>query len=156
MDRNLLNKRGFSLAELSLVLIISAVLIALASYSAGRIRQVALAQRALEELSAIALASARYYAECGTWPVDTADLRPKYLGAQAQGANPFGNVYLISSQGSRVSVSTVLPTGLVTNKNSGSELVIVNQGSNDLITISNSYATRTWKLKYDKKYIYHQ
>ncbi len=156
MDSDVLAKRGFSLLELSLVLMVVSVLIAVSSYSAAKIRQVALAQRAVSELNAIASVSTQYYLENGAWPVNLSDLRPKYLEANSNDLNPFGNSYTITIGSSRASVSTVLPRGLVTNKSFGSEVVVVNQGSSDLVTITKSVESRNWKLKYDKKYIYHQ
>ena len=156
MDNNVLKRRGFSLAELSLVLMLAGVFIAAAFYSAAKIRQVASGIRALEELDSIALASARYYSERGAWPVNLSDLRPSYLVQQSSDVNPFGNAYTITSNVSSVSVSTLLPKNLVTPKSFGSEVVVVNQGNNDLVSITKTPESRTWKLKYEKKYIYKQ
>ena len=156
MDNNVLKRRGFSLAELSLVLMLTGVFIAAAFYSAAKIRQVASGIRALEELDSIALASARYYSERGAWPVNLSDLRPSYLVQQSSDVNPFGNAYTIISNVSIVSVSTLLPKGLITSKSYGSEVVVVNQGNNDLVSITKSPESRIWNLKYEKKYIYKQ
>jgi len=157
MDHNVLTtRRGFSLAELSLVLMLAGVFIAAAFYSAAKIRQVSKAQRVIMELESIALASTRYYSEHGAWPVSLADLRPSYLVQGSSDSNPFGNAYTISSNTSSVSISTVLPKGLITSKSYGSEVVVVNQGNNDLVSVTKTPESRTWKLKYEKKYIYHQ
>ena len=156
MDNNVLKRRGFSLAELSLVLMLAGVFIAAAFYSAAKIRQVASGIRALEELDSIALASARYYSERGAWPVNLSDLRPSYLVQQSSDVNPFGNAYTITSNASSVSVSTLLPKALVTSKSFGSEVVVVNQGNNDLVSVTKTPESTTWKLKYEKKYIYKQ
>ena len=156
MDNNVLKRRGFSLAELSLVLMLAGVFIAAAFYSAAKIRQVASGIRALEELDSIALASARYYSERGAWPVNLSDLRPSYLVQQSSDVNPFGNAYTITSNVSSVSVSTLLPKNLVTPKSFGSEVVVVNQGNNDLVSITKTPESTTWKLKYEKKHIYKQ
>ena len=156
MDNNVLAKRGFSLVELSLVLMVASVFIAVSFYSAAKIRQVVSAQRVIEELDSIATAGTRYYSEHGAWPVNISDLRPNYLVQQSSDLNPFGNIYTITSNVSSFSVSTLLPKGLITNKSYGSEVVIVNQGNNDLVSITKSPESRTWKLKYEKKYIYKQ
>ncbi|TRZ49844.1 prepilin-type N-terminal cleavage/methylation domain-containing protein [bacterium] len=156
MDNNVLARRGFSLAELSLVLMVASVFIAASFYSAAKIRQIASAQRVMEEMDSIAVASARYYSEHGAWPTGLSDLRPSYLGQQSSDINPFGNAYTITSGVSGVSISTLLPKGLLTNKSFGSEVVVVNQGNNDLVSITKSPESRTWKLKYEKKYIYKQ
>ena len=156
MDNNILAKRGFSLAELSLVLMVISICIAVSFYSASKIRQIASAQRVIEELDAIALASTRYYSEQGAWPINISDLRPSYLVQQSSDLNPFGNIYTITSNVTSFSVSTLLPNGLITNKSYGSEVVVINQGNNDLVSITKSPESRTWKLKYEKKYIYKQ
>ena len=155
MDDNVLAKRGFSLAELSLVLIMVSVIFVASSYSAAKLRQIASAQRIIDELDAIAAASTRYYSEHGAWPMNISDLRPGYLVQQSSELNPFGNSYTISSNASSLSISTLLPNGLITNKNYGSEVVVVNQGNNDLVSITKSLETGIWSLKYAKKYIYH-
>jgi len=156
MDNNVLAKQGFSLAELSLVLMVVSVFIAASFYSAAKIRQIVSAQRVIEELDAIAAAGTRYYSEHGAWPVNLADLRPGYLVQQSSNLNPFGNAYTITSNVLTMSVSTLLPKGLVTDKSFSSEVVVINQGNNDLISITKSPESRTWKLKYEKKYIYKQ
>ncbi len=156
MDNNVLAKRGFSLAELSLVLMVASVFIAASFYFAAKIRQIASAQRVVEEMDSIAAAGTRYYSERGAWPVNLSDLRPSYLVQQSSDVNPFSNAYTITSNVLSVSVSTLLPKGLITNKSYGSEVVVVNQGNNDLVSITKSPESRTWKLKYEKKYIYKQ
>jgi len=156
MDNNVLKRRGFSLAELSLVLMLAGVFIAAAFYSAAKIRQIASAQRVIEEMDSVALASTRYYSERGAWPATLADLRPSYLVQQSSDVNPFGNAYTITSNASSVSVSTLLPKGLINSKSFGSEVVVVGQGNNDLVSITKTPESRTWKLKYEKKYIYKQ
>ena len=154
MDSNVLKRRGFSLAELSLVFMVVSVFLAAVVCSAAKIRQAASAQRVIEELNAIAVASSGYYSEHGAWPASSADLRPGYLTQQSTAVNPFGNAYIITSNAFSLSVSTLLPKGLVSGKSYGSEVVVINQGSNDLISITTPPETRTWKLKYEKKYIY--
>jgi len=138
------------------VLMLAGVFIAAAFYSAAKIRQVASSIRTLEELDSIALASTRYYRELGAWPAALADLRPSYLVQQSSDINPFGNAYTITSNALSVSVSTLMPKGLITSKSYGSEIVVVNQGSNDLVSVTKTPESGTWKLKYEKKYIYKQ
>jgi len=134
---------------------VASVFLAAVVCSAAKIRQAASAQRVMEELNAIAVASSGYYSEHGVWPASLTDLRPGgYLTQQSTSVNPFGNAYTITSNAFSLSVSTLLPKGLVSGKSYGSEVVITNQGSNDLISITKPPETRTWKLKYEKKYIY--
>lgn len=156
MDSDVLTKRGFSLVELGVVLMAVSVIFAVSFYSAGKIRQTAFAQRTLDELNAIASVSIEYYKERGAWPVSLSDLRPEYLVSGSSDINPFGSAYTISSGAFGVSVSTLLPKGLITGKSFGSEVVVVNQGNNDLVSVTKSIESRNWKLKYDKKYIYKQ
>ena len=157
MDSDVLNRRGFSLLELSIVLAITAVLIAITLYSAKLAREAGLAERTVEEISSIAIASARYYSRYGTWPVSLSDLRGGgYLTPGSSDLNPFGNVYTITGGNEAVLVSTLLPKGLVSTKSFGSEIVVTNQGSNDSVSITKSQESSTWGLKYEKKYIYGQ
>jgi len=135
---------------------LAGIFIAAAFYSAAKIRQTASAQRVIVELESVALASTRFYSQNGAWPVSLSDLRPSYLVQQSSDLNPFGNVYTITSNSSSVSVSTLLPKGLVTGKSYGSEVVVINQGNNDLISVTKSLESGTWNLKYEKKYIYKQ
>lgn len=157
MDGDVLGRRAFSLIELSLVLAIVAVFFAITLHSAKEIRQIALAERVIKELDSIAIASTRYYGEHGAWPASLSDLRPGYLGSGSSDLNPFGNAYVITGGNQAVSVSCVLPKGLITTKSmGGSEVVVTNQGDNDLVSVTKSLETRIWKLKYEKKYIHHQ
>ena len=156
MDSNVLKNSGFSLFELSLVLTILTIVILAVFYSSGKIRQGAVAERAMNELEAIAKASLEYYSANNTWPVSMSDLLPTYLAGQADSVNPFGNAYTITPGNNAVSVSTLLPKGLVTAKNFGSEVVVVNQGSNDLVSVTKSFASTIWSLKYEKKNVYKQ
>lgn len=156
MDSNILSRQGFSLVELSLAILITAILAGAAFYSSGKIRQTTQAQRVIEELNTIAAVSVGYYAENGAWPAHIADLRPQYLGPQASDVNPFGNAYTITPAMQGVSVSTLLPSGLLTPQSFGSEVVIRNQGGNDLVIITKSLESSIWRLKYDKKNIYKQ
>lgn len=156
MDSDILGRRAFSLIELGLVLMVVSLLVAVSSYSAARIRQVVKAQRTIHELDTLASVSTRYYLDHGAWPADTAGLRPGYIGADSSDLNPFGNAYTIAGNVSYVSVSTLLPKGLVTEKSFGTEVVVVNQGANDLASISKSLESLNWKLKYEKKYIYQE
>jgi len=155
MDGNVLGRRGFSLIELAMALAVIAVILAVVLYSAKAIRQVALAERTVDELNGIAVASTRYYGQNGSWPGTLSDLRAGgYLGPGSSDLNPFGNAYVIAGGNERVSVSCVLPKGLVSMRSFGSELVVVNQVNNDLVSVTRSFETGIWKLKYEKKYIF--
>jgi type II secretory pathway pseudopilin PulG len=156
MDGDVLKRRSFSLVELGLVLTALSVILAVSFYSTARMRQAVKAQRTLDELNTVALVSMRYYLENGGWPTSLSDLQPKYLGSNSTELSPFGNPYWITGRVSSVSVSTILPKGLVSEKIFGSELVVLNQGVNDMVTVTRSIESNNWKLHYEKKYIYQQ
>ena len=157
MDGDILGRRAFSLIEASLVLAIAAILLAITLYSAKGIRQASLADRVTMELDSVAIASTRYYSEKGVWPALLSDLRTSGNLASGSGnLNPFGNAYVITGGNQTVSVSTLLPKGLITAKSMGSEVVVVRAGNNDLVTITKLIETTIWGLKYEKKYTYHQ
>ena len=156
MDSDVLGRKGFSLIELSLTLAITAILLAIALYSAKAVRQAALAERTIDELSSIALASTRYYSQYNARPATLSDLRTSgYLAASSGDLNPFGNAYVITGGDDAVSVSTILPKGLIIATSMASEVVVVNQGNNDLVTVTKSQESTLWSLQYEKKYIYH-
>jgi type II secretory pathway pseudopilin PulG len=156
MDSDILKRRSFSLVELGLALALLSVVLAASFYSTLKVRQVVKAQRTLNELNALALVSTRYYQENGGWPASISNLRPKYLGPNSTDFNPFGSPYWISGGVSSVSVSTLLPKGLASQKSFGSEVVIINHGANDLVTVTRPIESNNWKLKYEKKYIYQE
>lgn len=157
MDSNVLNRKGFSLIELSLVFAIVAVLLGLVFYAAPGIRQLAMAKRTVEEMDLLASASCRYYLGNGAYPQDVSDLRPAYLTPQTSGVNPFGNVYVIRPGISSVTVSTLLPKDILATGIFGStQIVIENQGVHDLVSVTRSVESTTWNLQYDKKHIFHQ
>jgi prepilin-type N-terminal cleavage/methylation domain-containing protein len=156
MDNNVLARRGFSLLELVLVVAAALIFMAASFYCVGKIRHVAFSQRVSNELDTIASAALEYYRQNGAWPVNLSGLRPGYLGAQSGDLNPFGNVYIITPGVSRVSVSTLLPKGLITGKSFGSEVTVINQGNNDLVSVTKPLESGIWSLKYDKKNVYKQ
>jgi len=156
MDSDVLKDVGFSLFELSLVLTILTIVTLAVFYSSGKIRQAALAERVMNELETIAKASLEYYSVNNTWPMSISDLEPTYLSGQAASVSPFGNAYTITPGSDAVTVSTLLPKGLVTAKSPGSEVVVVNQGGNDLVSVTKSLESAIWNLKYEKKNVYNQ
>ncbi len=156
MDRDILETEGFSLIELSFVFAIAVILLGVVFYSAARMRQAVLAKKTIQEMDVLADASVQYYLGNGAWPQDVVDLRSVYLSSEVTGSNPFGNVYAITGGVSSVTVSAALPKGLVTTGNSGSGIVVRNQGTDDLVSVTRSVESTTWGLQYEKKNIFHQ
>lgn len=142
--------------ELSLVLTILTIVTLAVFYSSGKIRQAALAERVMHELDAVAKASLEYYSANNAWPANISDLEPTYLSGQAASVSPFGNAYVITPGSDAVTVSTLLPKGLVTVKSLGSEIVVIKQASNDLVSVTKSLESTIWSLKYEKKNVYKQ
>ena len=125
MDSDVLKEKAFSLIELSLVLAATAMFLMVVLYTSKGIRNTALSERALEEMSSIAVASTRYYNQNGIWPVNLSDLRGGgEISATSGDLNPFGYGYTITARDGSVSVSTLLPKGLVSTNTSGIEIVV--------------------------------
>lgn len=156
MDRDILETKGFSLIELSFVFAIAVILLGAAFYSFARMRQAVLAKRTIQEMDALADAGVQYYLGNGAWPQEVVDLRSVYLSPEVTGSNPFGNVYVVAGGVSSVTVSTALPKGLITTGSSGSGIVVHNQGTDDLVSVTRSVESTTWGLQYEKKNIFHQ
>ncbi len=156
MDSDVLARRGFSLLELVLVVAAALIFMAASFYCAGKIRQAAKGQRVSNELNTIASAALEHYRQNGAWPINLSGLCPSYLSAQSGDLNPFGNVYIITPGVLKVSVSTLLPKGLITSRSFGSEVTVINQGNNDLVSVTKPLESGIWSLKYDKKNVYKQ
>ena len=131
-----------------------AVIIMALIVSSARIRQEAQGERVLRDLDAIATSSIQYYKANSSWPINLASLMPGYLSLNVSGINPFGNAYVINPQVSGVTVSTLMPCGLITTEGFGSEVVVLNQANNDLVSITKPIESSVWQLEYEKKYIY--
>lgn len=155
--RRRFRKKAFSLPELSLALAICAVLLAMTLNSAAQARRAALAERVIRDLDSVAAASARYYREKGAFPDSLSDLRGSgYLAGSSGDLNPLGFSYVIAGGNEAVTVSCVLPKGIVSAKSLAGGLAVENQGDNDLVSITKQVETRLWKLKYEKRHIYHE
>ena len=122
------NKRGFSLIELCIALGVLVILTSSITPVFIKRIQVKAGEKTALEMSVIQQAALSYYTANNAWPA---------------------SIQVLQSAG-------YLNLSWVTNKSSGSEVVVVNQGNNDLVSITKSPESRTWKLKYEKKYIYKQ
>ena len=151
------NKKGFSLIELCIAIGILAILTgSITSVFIKRI-QVKAGEKTAVEMSVIQQAASAYFVANKTWPVNIQALQSAgYLNPSWVTNNPWQNAYTITSNALSFSVSTLLPKGLITNISFGSEVVVVNQGNNDLVSVTKSPESRNWKLKYEKKYLYKQ
>jgi|GEM_PF-1983657 len=112
----LLNK-GFTLIELSLVLVLSAILAGAFVPNFVRSLHIEASRKTALEMSQIAEASRVYYIQKNSWPQDLEVLKTTgFLDSDWEGKNPFGNVYTLQLNGANIDVNTnVLPamTGVV-------------------------------------------
>lgn len=155
MDSDIL-KKGFGLFEIVVVLAVMATLIAIVAVSSSKQRQIAQAERTLNELIVVSSACTQYYNDNGAWPANLAALRPKYLSAQSDDSNVFGNLYIITGDTNQITISTTIPSGFVTKNSFGPQITVVTSGNNDIISVTRPITTGNWRLKYDKKYLYNQ
>jgi len=154
MVRYFLKKRGVTLIEIALSVTVFIILVSAVLILASGQRQRAKVERVLTDLKSLVDASGQYHNRYGNWPGAISDLKPEFISA-AVSKNPFGNNYSISSTSSQVTVSTLVPAGQIDVALVGPEVVITNQGSNDLISMSQPVPGRNrWRLKYDKKKLY--
>jgi prepilin-type N-terminal cleavage/methylation domain-containing protein len=117
-----INKRGFSLIELSIGMLILSILVSAVVPNFVRgIRQDA-AKKTAVEISEIQEAARKYYVDKGSWPADFPTLSAAgYLDPtwSATNLNPFSNPYQISLSTPNLNVITNIPTDvyLVTGAN---------------------------------------
>lgn len=153
MDSRILINKGFSILELTAILLIMVGIfsIMIPGYEA-RLNN-ADYEKTIKELTAIAQASIDYFSLEGAWPATTGQLTPKFI-PQAVTSSPFGTNYQITAINNLVTVSVLIPAGIAQKNPQGQLLVINNQGAQDQIEISktlqNEFASR---LIYDLKHI---
>jgi prepilin-type N-terminal cleavage/methylation domain-containing protein len=128
MRRNIptINKKGFSLLELSVVIIIISILASYAIPSLTRAYLEKASEKTAAEILTIEEASRDYFVNNASWPGTIAghlafdDLKNgNYLPTGWVSNNPFGNPYSINSTGPLLSVSTIVRDGaqvLTSNK----------------------------------------
>jgi len=124
--RGFINKKGFSLIELSIgVLLLSILISAVVPNFVMRIRQDA-AKKTAVEISQIQEAARKYYVDKGKWPTDFPTLAAGYLDPtwSATNLNPFGNSYSISISSPNLTVQTKIPTDV--NQVAAANLQMVN------------------------------
>ena len=110
--RGFINKKGFSLIELSIgVLLLSILISAVVPNFVMGIRQDA-AKKTAVEIAQIQEAARKYYVDKGKWPTDFPTLAAGYLDPtwSATNLNPFGNPYSISISSPNLTVQTKIPT----------------------------------------------
>jgi len=105
-------KKGFSLLELTVVLIITAILVSAVVPQLVNGYLVKAANKTALDISAIQEASRKFYIDNNSWPASIAALQTdNYLPSSWNALNPFpsNNSYTISSSASVLTVSTAVP-----------------------------------------------
>jgi len=137
----------------AILLIIGVILSMVMPNYTGRINN-ANYEKTVNELTAIAQASIDYFILQGSWPTGIGQLAPEFM-PHAVTSSPFGTNYQITCVNNVVSVSVLIPSGIAQKNPQGPLLVIINQGAQDQIEISQTVRNEfTSRLNYDLKYIY--
>jgi Tfp pilus assembly protein PilE len=154
MDSCILNKKGTSIMEVIVVLLIIGVIFSMVvPYYVSRIKN-ANYEKTVSELTAIAQASIDYFILEESWPTRISQLAPEFM-PYAVTSSPFGTNYQITCINNMVTVSVLIPAGLAQKNPQGQLLVINNQGIQDQIAISKTIQNEfTSRLNYDLKYVY--
>ena len=111
------NKKGFSLVELCIVLVVLSILAGSITPVFIKGIQIKAGEKTALEMSTIQQAASAYFAANNAWPASIQALQSAgYLNSSWSGNNPWSNAYTISSNASAFTVSTTVPqewTGLV-------------------------------------------
>jgi len=154
----ILNKRGFTILEVTVVvIIIGAILSMLIPNCISRINE-AKYEKTVSELTTIAQACVDYYNFTGSWPDPanwSSELYPKFIpdggnSANAVTSSPFGTAYNILPINNYVTAYVFIPSGIAQNNPlEGQLLTRINQGSQDKIEITQTVPSgSTARLNY--------
>jgi Tfp pilus assembly protein PilE len=154
MDRGVLNKKGLTLLETAATMLVIVFILSMVIPNNVQRIQNSKFQKTVAEMKTIAEAAIDYYISQNSCPMGIGTLAPTYL-QQAVVSSPFLSSYQLSCMGNMVSVSNLIPAGLVQKNPEGSLLQVIPTGMKDNIIITklipNSF---TGRLNYDKKYLY--
>ena len=165
MGNSIAINKGFTVIELVIVVaIIGILLVAVISNGMNYINR-ARFQSTVREMGSIAQAAIDYYNSSNnpndatnpqplTWPASNASgLGGPYM-PQAVTSNPFGNSYQITGGNNMVTVSTVIPNGVLIDPNEGSFLSVKPVAGGQQISITQSVPNEfTGRLTYDIQYL---
>ena len=110
-----MDKKGFTLIELTIVMAIVTVLLGTAAPVAVKRVQIAYAQKAAQEMNILEDAAKNYYATNDTWPNTAQDLKDDgYLSSTWVAKNAWGNDYVLTpaADGKSFSVESDVPADL--------------------------------------------
>ena len=102
-------KRGFTLIELSFVVVLSAILAGALIPNFVRSLHIEASRKTALEMSQIAEAGRMYYIRENRWPRDLQELKTAgFLDSEWEGKNPFGNSYMLQQNGAMLDVNTAV------------------------------------------------
>lgn len=160
MDNNFTMKKGFTLLELTLVLMIVGILLVTIISNGTNFINRAKCQATVREMGSIAQAAVDYYNSSSsdpdmlTWPASISNLAPTYI-PHAVSLSPLGSKYLLSFGNNSVTVSTTIPEGILIDPTEGSFLNITPVPAGQQISITQSIPNEfSGRLNYDLQYLY--
>jgi|GEM_PF-817815 len=151
--------RGFTLLEVTIWGIIIGISLSgiIGSYT-NRMNK-ARYQATVREMGSIAQAVLDYYRSensPSSWPGSLSDLVPKYM-PHVVTSSPFKGAYQFTCSNSSVSVTTMVPKGLLKDPTEGGFLTIISGTTQDQVSITlNLTNDLDARLSYEKKYLYKQ
>jgi type II secretory pathway pseudopilin PulG len=152
-----LSKKGFSLLEALLLLSITIFMLSVIMSAFKQRAERGWIEQTVNDMIAIADATQNYNSTTGSWPTSIADLTPTYLpGAVSQ--NAFGNPFILLCTAGTITVSSKVPAGLALNTALGPLFQVSSVGGGvDIISITKrEQVGPLGRLKYDKKYLFHE
>jgi len=145
--------KGMSLIELIFIILVATVFLSVIVASGINFINRARFQATVREMQSIAQASVQYYDSSSSdqssliWPSTVADLVPKFL-PQLLATSPLGAPYQLTPANNMITVSTVIPKGILTDPLEGSFLNIAHGTNQDQISITRSVPNEfTYQVK---------
>jgi type II secretory pathway pseudopilin PulG len=158
-------KGGFALLELAIVMVIVGALMVTIMSNGINFMNRAKFQATVREMGSIAQAAIDYYNSTNNpndpsnpqalaWPSTDASTLGSPFMPQAVKLNPFGNAYSLSFGNNMVTVTTKVPSGVITDPIEGSFLKMVSGPTGITVSISQSIPNEySGRLSYDLQYI---
>jgi prepilin-type N-terminal cleavage/methylation domain-containing protein len=105
----MVSKKGFTLIELSLVVVLTAILAGALIPNFVRSLHIEASRKTALEMSQIAEAGRIYYVQKNAWPADLEALKTeRLLDSDWEGKNPFGEPYTLQLNGADLDVQTIV------------------------------------------------
>jgi len=162
MDNNVALKKGFTVLEVTLVIVILGGLLTMVIGNCMNFINRAKFQATVREMGTIAEAAIDYYNSSSNdphtlaWPISISSLAPTYM-PKAVTSSPLGGSYQMAFANNMVTVSTVIPKGIGLDPMEGSFINLTSVPEGDQISITRSIPNEfSGRLSYDLKYLYKQ